>query len=207
MKLQGFVLLISGPSGAGKSTLLKKLFDEFKDELYFSISSTTRKPREGEKNGVHYHFISHEEFQKGIDSDHFLEWARVHENFYGTSLEHTQNALNDGKIVVFDIDVQGFKIVKKKMAEKIISVFITTKNKDELKKRLIKRNTDTILQLEKRLQNASDEMKELNEYDYFIINDKLEESYEALRAILIAHKFKTKGQNLEQIQNIWNKGE
>ncbi|EPN1371728.1 guanylate kinase, partial [Campylobacter coli] len=111
------------------------------------------------------------------------------------------------KIVVFDIDVQGFKIVKKKMAEKIISVFITTKNKDELKKRLIKRNTDTILQLEKRLQNASDEMKELNEYDYFIINDKLEESYEALRAILIAHKFKTKGQNLEQIQNIWNKGE
>lgn len=205
--MQGFVLLISGPSGAGKSTLLKKLFDEFKDELYFSISSTTRKPREGEKNGVHYHFISHEEFQKGIDSDHFLEWARVHENFYGTSLEHTQNALNDGKIVVFDIDVQGFKIVKKKMAEKIISVFITTKNKDELKKRLIKRNTDTILQLEKRLQNASDEMKELNEYDYFIINDKLEESYEALRAILIAHKFKTKGQNLEQIQNIWNKGE
>lgn len=205
--MQGFVLLISGPSGAGKSTLLKKLFDEFEDELYFSISSTTRKPREGEKNGIHYHFISHEEFQKGIDSDHFLEWARVHENFYGTSLEHTQNALNDGKIVVFDIDVQGFKIVKKKMAEKIISVFITTKNKDELKKRLIKRNTDTILQLEKRLQNASDEMKELNEYDYFIINDKLEESYEALRAILIAHKFKTKGQNLEQIQNIWNKGE
>lgn len=79
--MQGFVLLISGPSGAGKSTLLKKLFDEFKDELYFSISSTTRKPREGEKNGVHYHFISHEEFQKGIDSDHFLEWARVHEKF------------------------------------------------------------------------------------------------------------------------------
>ncbi|HEF3490093.1 TPA: guanylate kinase, partial [Campylobacter jejuni] len=93
MKLQGFVLLISGPSGAGKSTLLKKLFDEFEDELYFSISSTTRKPREGEKNGIHYHFISHEEFQKGIDSDHFLEWARVHENFYGTSLKHTQNAL------------------------------------------------------------------------------------------------------------------
>ncbi|MDN2915273.1 guanylate kinase, partial [Campylobacter jejuni] len=76
MKLQGFVLLISGPSGSGKSTLLKKLFDEFEDELYFSISSTTRNPREGEKNGIHYHFISHEEFQTGIDSDHFLEWAR-----------------------------------------------------------------------------------------------------------------------------------
>ncbi|EAK7318398.1 guanylate kinase [Campylobacter jejuni] len=207
MKLQGFVLLISGPSGAGKSTLLKKLFDEFEDELYFSISSTTRKPREGEKNGIHYHFISHEEFQKGIDSDHFLEWARVHENFYGTSLKYTQDALDNGKIVVFDIDVQGFKIAKQKMADKIVSVFITTKNKDELKKRLIKRNTDTIIQLEKRLQNASDEMKELSEYDYLIINDELKQSYEALRAILIAYKFRTKGQNLGQIQNIWNEGE
>ncbi|EDO6653585.1 guanylate kinase [Campylobacter coli] len=205
--MSAFILLVSGPSGAGKSTLLKRLFNEFQEELYFSISSTTRLPREGEQHGVDYYFITHDEFQQGIDKEQFLEWAKVHENFYGTSLEHTQNALNDGKIVVFDIDVQGFKIVKKKMAEKIISVFITTKNKDELKKRLIKRNTDTILQLEKRLQNAIDEMKELNEYDYFIINDKLEESYEALRAILIAHKFKTKGQNLEQIQNIWNKGE
>lgn len=205
--MQGFVLLISGPSGAGKSTLLKKLFDEFEDELYFSISSTTRKPREGEKNGIHYHFISHEEFQKGIDSDHFLEWARVHENFYGTSLKYTQNALDNGKIVVFDIDVQGFKIARQKMADKIVSVFITTKNKDELKKRLIKRNTDTIIQLERRLQNASDEMKELSEYDYLIINDELKQSYEALRAILIAHKFRTKGQNLGQIQNIWNEGE
>ncbi|EFC32538.1 TPA: guanylate kinase [Campylobacter jejuni] len=205
--MKGFVLLISGPSGVGKSTLLKKLFDEFEDEVYFSISSTTRKPREGEKNGIHYHFISHKEFQKGIDSDHFLEWARVHENFYGTSLKHTQDALDNGKIVVFDIDVQGFKIVRQKMADKIVSVFITTKNKDELKKRLIKRNTDTIIQLEKRLQNASDEMKELSEYDYLIINDDLKQSYEALRAILIAYKFRIKGQNLEQIQIIWNEGE
>lgn len=200
-------MLISGPSGAGKSTLLKKLFDEFNKELYFSISSTTRPPREKEQDGVHYHFISKDEFQQGIAGDEFLEWARVHENFYGTSLKHTKDALNNGKIVVFDIDVQGFKIAREKMADIIVSVFITTKNKDELKKRLIKRNADTMLQLEKRLQNASDEMKELCEYDYLIINDELEQSYEALRAILIAHKFKTKGQNLEQIQNIWNEGE
>ena len=93
------------------------------------------------------------------------------------------------------------------MADKIVSVFITTKNKDELKKRLIKRNTDTIIQLEKRLQNASDEMKELSEYDYLIINNELKQSYEALRAILIAYKFRTKGKNLGQIQNIWNEGE
>ncbi|MBM0636693.1 guanylate kinase [Campylobacter sp. VicNov18] len=206
-KLQGFILLVSGPSGSGKSTLLKKLFDEFQDELYFSISSTTRAPREDEKNGVDYYFVSREEFQKDINNDYFLEWAKVHENFYGTSFKHTKNALCKGKIVVFDIDVQGFKIVKEKMQDNIVSVFVTTKNKEELKKRLIKRNTDTIIQLEKRLQNASNEIKELCEYDYLIINDKIEQSYEALRAILIAHKFKTKGQNLEQIQNIWNEGE
>ena len=205
--MKGFILLVSGPSGSGKSTLLKKLFMEFKDELYFSISSTTRAPREDEKNGVHYHFISEVEFQNGIKNNHFLEWARVHENFYGTSLKHTEDALNNGKIVIFDIDVQGFKIVREKLAEKIVSVFITTKDKNELKKRLIKRNTDTISQLEKRLENASTEMKELCEYDYLIINDDLELSYEVLRAILIARKFQTKGQNLTYIENTWNKGD
>ncbi len=205
--MKGFILLISGPSGAGKSTLLNKLFEEFKEELYFSISSTTRLAREGEKDGIHYHFISYDEFQEGIKNDCFLEWARVHENFYGTSFKYTQNALNNGKIVIFDIDIQGFKIVKKKLADKIISVFITTKDKDELKKRLIKRNSDTIVQLERRLQNASDEMKELYQYDYLIINEQLERSYEVLRSILIAHKFRTRGQDIEQIQNVWNKGE
>ena len=118
--MKGFILLVSGPSGSGKSTLLKKLFMEFKDELYFSISSTTRASREDEKNGVHYHFISEVEFQNGIKNNHFLEWARVHENFYGTSLKHTEDALNNGKIVIFDIDVQGFKIVREKLAEKIV---------------------------------------------------------------------------------------
>lgn len=202
-----FILVVSGPSGSGKSTLLKKLFKEFKEELYFSISSTTRSPRKGEVNGVHYHFISFDEFQEGIKKDYFLEWARVHENYYGTSLKYTQEALNEGKIVIFDIDVQGFDIVKEKLGEQVLSVFFTTKNKEELKKRLIKRNTDTIAQLEKRLENASDEMKELYKYDYLIINDDLEQSYQALRAILISHKFRTNGQNLEQIEKKWSKGE
>ncbi|MBZ7934083.1 guanylate kinase [Campylobacter sp. W0065] len=205
--MKNFILLVSGPSGAGKSTLLKKLFEEFKSDLYFSISSTTRSPREGEKHGEHYYFVNHKEFQEDIKKGYFLEWAKVHENFYGTSLRYTQDALNHGKIVVLDIDVQGYKIAKKKLQDKIVSVFITTKDKEELKQRLIKRNTDTIIQLEKRLENASDEMKELCEYDYLIINDKLDQSYEALRAILVAHRLRTKGQDLDRIQNIWNKGE
>ncbi|EAK0297990.1 guanylate kinase [Campylobacter upsaliensis] len=204
--MRGFILLISGPSGAGKSTLLKKLFEEFKDELYFSISSTTRTPRDGEINGVHYHFISQEEFQNGIKNGDFLEWARVHKNFYGTSLRHTNKALDEGKIVIFDIDVQGFRIAKESLGDQIDSIFITTKNKEELKKRLLKRNTDTIAQLDKRLENASEEMEELGGYDYLIINDNLEKSYEALRSIFLSLKYKTKRQDIGQIQNLWNKG-
>ena len=189
--MKGFILLISGPSGAGKSTLLKRLFEEFEDELYFSISSTTRTPRNDEIDGVHYYFISQEEFQNGIEKGLFLEWARVHGNFYGTSLEHTNKALDEGKVVVFDIDVQGFKIARKSLGEKINSIFITTKSKAELKKRL---------------QNASEEMRELGEYDFLIINDDLERSYEALRSIYLSLKHRTKRQDLEKIQNLWSEG-
>ncbi|MBK1964807.1 guanylate kinase [Campylobacter novaezeelandiae] len=205
--MKGFILVISGPSGAGKSTLLKKLFKEFNDELYFSISSTTRKPREGEIHSKHYYFISKDEFEQGIKEDYFLEWAKVHENYYGTSLKNTIDALENGKIVIFDIDVQGFSIVKKKLADKIVSVFITTKNKEELKQRLIKRNTDTINALQKRLENASEEMKWIENYDYLIINDDLEDSYEKLRTILKAQKIKVQNQNLNQFQINWSKGD
>ncbi|MBK1971476.1 guanylate kinase [Campylobacter sp. TTU-622] len=205
--MKGFILVISGPSGAGKSTLLNKLFKEFNDELYFSISSTTRKPREGEIHSKHYYFISKDEFEQGIKEGYFLEWAKVHENYYGTSLKNTIDALENGKIVIFDIDVQGFSIVKKKLANKLVSVFITTKNKEELKQRLIKRNTDTINVLQKRLENASEEMKWIENYDYLIVNDDLEDSYEKLRTILKAQKIKVQNQNLNQFQINWNKGD
>ncbi len=202
-----FVLVISGPSGVGKSTLLSKLFTEFKDELHFSISSTTRSPREGEKDGEHYHFITQDEFKYDIERGHFLEWALVHQNYYGTSLKQTQEALNRGKIVIFDVDVQGFRQLAEKLKEKIVSVFVITKNEEELKKRLIERNADTVEHLEKRLKNARLEMKELDKYDYLIINEDLGRSYEALKSILITQKIRTDSQNLRRIQTLWNKGE
>lgn len=205
--MKGFILLLSGPSGAGKSTLLKKLFTEFKDELYFSISSTTRAKRANEINGVHYNFISLEEFEEGINKGYFLEWAKVHKNYYGTSLKSTQDALNNGKIVVFDIDTQGFHITKEKLNEKIVAVFVTTKDKKELKKRLLKRNADTIEDLQKRLENANAEMTELEKYDYIIVNENLEQSYDALRSIFIAQKLQIQNQNIAEITNLWNKGE
>ncbi|MCV3548156.1 guanylate kinase [Campylobacter sp. CNRCH_2013_0671h] len=204
--MSGQILIISGPSGAGKSTLLQRLFKE-KDNIYFSISSTTRVPRENEKNGVDYFFISEEEFKQGIEKGDFLEWALVHKNYYGTSLIPVKKALQEGKSVVFDIDVQGFCIAKEKMPEYITSVFITTKNKKELEKRLLKRNTDKIEDISKRLENASDEMAYLDRYDFLIINDDLEKSYRELEAVFEASKLKSAKHDLKQIQIQWNKGE
>ena len=120
--MRGQILLLSGPSGSGKSTVLSRLFAEFSN-VYFSISSTTRSPRAGEKDGVNYHFISLAEFEKDIKDGLFLEWARVHGNYYGTSLKPVLEALNNDKIVVFDIDVQGYFLAQKKYAKQITSVF------------------------------------------------------------------------------------
>ncbi|MBF7049022.1 guanylate kinase [Campylobacter volucris] len=204
--MSGQILIISGPSGAGKSTLLQRLFKE-KENIYFSISSTTRAPRENEKNGVDYHFISEAEFKQGIENGEFLEWALVHKNYYGTSLIPVKKALEDGKSVIFDIDVQGFCIAKEKMPNFITSVFVTTKNKKELEKRLLKRNTDKIEDIGKRLENASEEMKFLSQYDFLIINEDLETSYKQLEAVFEASKIKSKKFNLEQIQIQWSKGD
>lgn len=113
MENKGAILILSGPSGCGKSTLLKNVYKEI-DEYYFSISTTTREPRPGEKHGVDYLFTTREEFQEDIKTGNFLEWAEVHGNYYGTSLKPIKKALSEGKIVIFDIDVQGHDIVRKK---------------------------------------------------------------------------------------------
>lgn len=204
---KSYILVVSGPSGAGKSTLLARLLKEYKDKLYFSISHTTRAKRDGEKDGVNYHFVSKEEFEKDIKDGLFLEWANVHNNYYGTSLKHTIKALENGKIVIFDIDVQGFSIVKDKLKELVSSVFITTNDNIQLKKRLIKRNTDTIEVLQTRLDNAKKEMQDIVKYDYLIINDDIEQSYFKLKSILEAELIKTKNYDLKEFQIKWNKGE
>ena len=201
--MKGQILIISGPSGSGKSTLLSRLLKE-ENDLYFSISSTTRAPRQGETDGVNYYFTSEDEFKKGIDAGEFLEWAFVHGNYYGTSLKPVLKALKEGKIAIFDIDVQGFNIAKSKFAENITSVFITTASKNELKSRLQNRGTDSAQTIEKRLINAVGEMEHILEYDYFLINDDLQSCYENLRGILRSMRLKTSNLDAKEIINKWN---
>ena len=201
--MKGQILIVSGPSGSGKSTLLGRLLKE-ENDLYFSISSTTRAPRQGETEGVNYYFINKDEFKKGIDAGEFLEWAFVHGNYYGTSLKPVLNALKEGKIAIFDIDVQGFNIAKSKFAQNITSVFITTASKNELKSRLQNRGTDSAQTIEKRLINAVGEMEHILEYDYFLINDDLQNCYENLRGILRSMRLKTSNLDAKKIINKWN---
>ncbi len=200
---KGAVLLISGPSGCGKSSLLKEVYKTIKD-YYFSISTTTREPRDGEKDGVDYHFVSKDEFENDIHEGHFLEHAIVHGNYYGTSLKPIISALNTGKLVIFDIDVQGHRIVKQKLSDITTSVFITTPSLEELKHRLTNRGTDSEDIISKRLNNATNEIEQLGKYDYFIINDNLEEASKLLTSIANAAQAKTKLFDIDNIIKSWH---
>ena len=201
----GSLVIISGPSGSGKTSIAREVCKRIgEDKTYFSISTTTRPPRKGEVNGVDYFFVSKDEFLKDIQENQFLEWAEVHGNYYGTSLKQIQKALNEGKIVFLDIDVQGFESIKKIYPDLITSVFITTPNKTILIQRLQNRGTETEDSLKIRLINALNEMKKIDEYDYLLINDKFEESVELLESIARVSLIKSSKQNLEKFIKEWN---
>lgn len=200
----GAILILSGPSGCGKSTLLKEVYKDIED-YYFSISTTTREPREGEEHGVDYLFTSKEEFEKDIENGDFLEYANVHGNYYGTSLKPVKEALNEGKLVIFDIDVQGHELVRKQLDDVVTSVFITTPNLTELENRLNSRATDSKDVIEKRIKNAKHEVEFFQDYDYFIVNDNLEEASKQLVSIANIARIKTKLFNKENIVSSWLK--
>ena len=157
---KGSIIVISGPSGCGKSSLLKEVY-KYIDNYYFSISTTTRQIRDGESNGIDYHFVSKEEFEKDIEAGNFLEWAQVHGNYFGTSLKLITEALELKKIVIFDIDVQGHDIVREKLDAITTSVFITTPSLDELSNRLTSRATDTDEVINNRIKNSKIEIQKI----------------------------------------------
>ncbi|MDN5078743.1 guanylate kinase [Aliarcobacter butzleri] len=199
---KGAILIISGPSGCGKSTLLKEVYKNISD-YYFSISTTTREPRIGEVNGVDYFFVSKEEFEEDIKKGNFLEYAKVHDNYYGTSLKPIIQALNEGKLVIFDIDVQGHHLVRKKMNDSVTSVFITTPSLKVLEERLNNRNSDSLEVIEKRVTNAKKEIEFFDEYDYFIVNDNLESASNELVSIANIARAKAKLFDKEKIVSNW----
>jgi guanylate kinase len=201
----GSLVILSGPSGSGKTSIAREVCKRIgEDKTMFSISSTTRSPREGEKNGVDYYFITKEEFLEDIEKGYFLEWAEVHGNYYGTSKKPIERAIKEGKIVFLDIDVQGFESVRKIYKDTLTSVFVTTKNKQVLIERLKSRGTETEESLKIRMINAISEMKKIDEYEFLIINNIFEESVEKLEAIAKISLIKASKENLEEFIKEWN---
>ena len=185
----GAILVLSGPSGAGKSTIIHAASEEI-GEYYFSISTTTRNPREGEMHGREYFFVSKEEFEADIKAGNFLEYAEVHGNYYGTSLKPVREALAQGKLVIFDIDVQGHRLVRAKMGDITTSAFITPPTLGELENRLRSRSTDDENVILKRIHNAKKEILAIGEYDFTILNDTVEEA--ARRFVIVANAARLK---------------
>ena len=185
---KGKTFIISGPSGVGKSTVLHELF-KGRDDLYFSISATTRDPREGEVDGVHYHFIDVQHFQELIEADALLEYAEYVGNFYGTPKKYVDRAMNEGRDVILDIEVQGALQVKAKRPE-TVRIFIAPPSWEELERRLSGRGTDSPEKVQKRLLRAKTELQTADVYDYFVINDSVENAVREINAIMLAEHCK-----------------
>jgi guanylate kinase len=199
---KGAILVLSGPSGAGKSTIINAAADEI-GEYYFSISTTTRAPRMGEKHGREYFFVSREEFEEDIKAGNFLEYAEVHGNYYGTSLKPVREALDAGKLVIFDIDVQGHRLVRAKMNDITTSAFITPPTLKELEKRLRDRCTDSEEVIEQRIENAKEEILAVGEYDFTIINDTVEEAAREFVIVAKAARLKQSKEDEEAFIKAW----
>ncbi|WP_457745413.1 guanylate kinase [Sulfurimonas sp.] len=200
--IEGAVLVLSGPSGAGKSSLINKIIDDI-GECYFSISTTTRPIRAGEKDGVDYYFVDEAEFKKDIEEDMFLEYALVHGNYYGTSLKPVKKALAEGKLVLFDIDVQGNAAINSRLGDITTSVFITPPTLSELKKRLQNRSTDAQEVIDRRLKMARKEIQRIAEYEYLLINDDLDKAADKLRLIALTARLKKANDEINEFVQKW----
>jgi len=178
---RGHLFIISAPSGAGKTTIAKAVLKQFTDMLY-SISYTTRKPRAEERDGVDYHFISKQDFKKGIKKGRWAEWAEVYGNYYGTSTEFIEKSLSSGCDILLDIDVQGTLQILKHYPDSV-TIFILPPSVKALRKRLEMRASDSKAVIEKRLENARNEMAQKKMYRHIIVNDKLFAAIEEISAI------------------------
>lgn len=187
---RGFLLVLSGPSGSGKGTVSEALMSK-NDEVVFSTSVTTRTPRPGEVNGENYFFATIEEFERMVEEDELLEHAFVHTNYYGTPKQFVFDEIEKGEIVLLEIDVQGALQVKKKYKEAVF-IFLIPPTMDELKNRLILRDTETEEEINTRFENAFKELDFVGEYDYFVVNKTVEQAVLDIENIIAAEKLRVK---------------
>lgn len=193
------IIVISGPSGSGKTTLIQMLLKAY-PKLSFSVSHTTRAPRENEVHGVHYYFVTPDEFKQMIAEGAFIEWAMVHDHYYGTSLQEVVTRAQQIPFLVLDIDVQGAKIVKSKLPNALF-ILVSPPSMEALENRIRQREKMITPEFQKRMQTAIEELKQYPIYDYIIINDTLETAYRLLESIFLAYQNTTsrKQSQLEKI--------
>ncbi len=179
---KGKFIVISGPSGVGKGTICKKLFEEI--NAWYSVSFTTRLPREGEVDGVNYFFVTKDEFKKKIDEGEFLEYNYYNDNYYGTSKKKVMEKMNEGVNVFSEIDVNGARNIKKIFPDALL-IYIAPPSMEALKERLIGRGTEPIEKINQRLEIAEEEMKQVSFYDHVVVNDDLDRATNEVKEIIL----------------------
>lgn len=189
MNRKGILVVVSGFSGAGKGTLMKELLHRY-DNYALSVSATTRNPREGEEHGREYFFLTDGEFEKLIEEDQLIEYARYVNHYYGTPKEYVLEQMEAGKDVILEIEIQGALKVKEKFPDTLL-LFVTPPSAEELRRRLINRGTETMEVIEARLKRAGEEAESMDSYDYLLVNDKLDDCVEDMHRLIQAQHLKT----------------
>ena len=210
MNKKGILIILSGFSGVGKGTVVKRLLSDY-DNYALSISATTRKPRDGEEEGISYFFKSKEKFEKMIEEDAFIEYARYVENYYGTPKAYVQEQLDAGKDVILEIEIQGALKVKEKYPDALM-LFLVPPDAQILKNRLLGRGTETAEVVRDRLKRAAQEAREMGSYEYIVVNDDLDTCVKQVHALIqSAHCKKSHNtefiKELQQDMNCFLKGE
>ncbi|MDC9031989.1 guanylate kinase [Columbia Basin potato purple top phytoplasma] len=204
---KGLMIVISGPSGVGKDAIKKQLLKKINNDLFYSISYTTREPRRGEKEGKDYFFINKEDFKNKIRENFFIEYNIFLNNYYGTAYKQILQKLEEGKKILLEIDIEGaLKIREHKVNKDCVFIFIAPSSKEVLYKRLKKRNTETDQELNKRMLRADEEMKLAYKYDYIVINDEIDNAVNKIISILSAEHSKTKNIINFYLKEILQKG-